>query len=146
MRLSAKYQSNPTECLSKSGALFGLQKSSQPSRLFAPALWARGKTAGFCFRNVCGHHLFPQQLSFAEAIRMAVEKLPQDSPTRRKAEDIALLYKEYIKELAQGYGDGTTRMDEFVKKAPELDILHESHVYIAGFLPLPQNNTKSSPR
>lgn len=133
MRLSAKYQSNPTECLSKSGALLVFKKVLNRH---ASSLRHYGRVArlpGFASEMYAVITSFRNNCHSPEAIRMAVEKLPQDSPTRRKAEDIALLYKEYIKELAQGYGDGTTRMDEFVKKAPELDILHESHVYIAGF-------------
>lgn len=133
MRLAAKAQSNPAECLSKSGALLVFKKilNRHASALKHYARVAR--LPGFASEMYAVVTSFRNNCHTPEQILQAAEGLPQTSTVRKKAEDIALLYKEYIEELARGYGDGTTRVDEFIKKAPGLAFLKESHVYIAGF-------------
>ena len=56
--------------------------------------------------------------------------------TCEKAEDIKLLYKEYMEELkAQGYSDSTSRLDRFKEKcaSPDATKVSDSYFYIYGF-------------
>jgi len=133
MRLAAKALNEKSECLSTSGALLVFKKILNRH---ASALRHYGRVArlpSFASEMYAVVTSFRNNCHTPEDILHAVEGLPEGGATRKKAQDIALLYKEYIEELARGYRDGTTRTDDFVKKAMGLPLIKASHIYIAGF-------------
>lgn len=132
MRLAKKtLGATASECLSKEGALLVFKKilNSNADRLChygrvacMPSFASEMYAVVTSFRNNC---ISP------EDIIAAADTLSKN--TKKKALDIALLYKEYISELQNGYPDGTSRIDSFVAAAPRSELIKNSHIYIAGF-------------
>lgn len=132
MRLAVKAL-GPTagDCLTKEGALLVFKKVLNRH---ANNLVHYGRVArmpGFASEMYAVITSFRNNCHSPEDILQAADSL--DKNTKKKALDIALLYKEYIKELEEGYPDGTLRLDRFLADANKSEFVRGADIYIAGF-------------